>query len=236
MMKPPPPPPDKPDVQGRQEDPYIIQRLALATYKSKYPSAVEALHEARQLLLTLNPKTSNDPETLGLWGAVHKRLWEEGDGTKREHLDESIKAYARGFYMLDDYYNGINLAYLLNVRASERSDPAEAVTDFVLARRVRAMVVPTCERELASLGEEPDAETADSSAVEKYRESRYWILATIAQAYVGMGQEAEAQQKLDEASKVAAADWMRETTAEQIEKLRRLLADSPLRHVKAGGD
>ena len=58
--------------RGR-EDPYIIQRLALVTYKSKQPSPKEALEEARSLLATLNPATSNDTETLGLWGAVHKR-------------------------------------------------------------------------------------------------------------------------------------------------------------------
>src|SRR5262249_26989687 len=58
------------------EDPYVLQRLALATYKSKYPNAEEALKTARNLLNLLEPETSNDTETLGLWGSVHKRLWE----------------------------------------------------------------------------------------------------------------------------------------------------------------
>ena len=80
------PPPEgmevSPDGPTRQEDPYIIQRLALATYKSKYPTVIEALKEAHELLQTLNPKTANDPETLGLWGAVHKRLWEEAAASR----------------------------------------------------------------------------------------------------------------------------------------------------------
>ena len=59
------------------EDPYILQRLALATYKSKYPSAEEALKAASNLLKLLDPQVSNDTETLGLWGSVHKRLWDE---------------------------------------------------------------------------------------------------------------------------------------------------------------
>jgi hypothetical protein len=234
MRKPPPlPPGSDPDVQGRQEDPYIIQRLALATYKSKYPSVVDALQEAHDLLMTLSPKSANDPETLGLWGAVHKRLWEESGETERKYLDEAIQAYERGFYLRDDYYNGINLAFLLNIRAAKRADPAESVADFVLARRVRGEVVRICERELAALGEAPQG--ADKAVGDKYRETRYWILATQAEAQVGLGHEAEAKQKLDEAYEVAAADWMKESTEGQIAKLRALLVDSPLKYISANG-
>ncbi|MFL6284686.1 MAG: tetratricopeptide repeat-containing protein, partial [Pyrinomonadaceae bacterium] len=71
----------------KKEDPYVIQQLALVTYKSRLPTPLAALEEARELLLTLAPVTSNDTETLGLWGAVHKRLWEL---TKESaHLDEA---------------------------------------------------------------------------------------------------------------------------------------------------
>jgi hypothetical protein len=85
----------------KTEDPYILQRLALATYKSKYPSPQEALKEARNLLALLEPQTSNDTETLGLWGSVHKQLWEL---TKDEsYLDDAVRAYERGFYLCNDY-------------------------------------------------------------------------------------------------------------------------------------
>src|SRR5512139_3461210 len=62
--------------QMRPNDDYVVQQLALATYKSKQPEPKTALEEARTILKTLNPESTNDPETLGLWGAVHKRLWE----------------------------------------------------------------------------------------------------------------------------------------------------------------
>jgi hypothetical protein len=117
------------------EDPYIIQQLALVTYKSEQPTPAAALTEARDLLLALDPERSNDTETLGLWGVVHKRLWEEtGDAG---HLDHAVRAYACGFYLRNDYYNGINLAYLLNVRAAHAKDRAEAIADFVEARPPR---------------------------------------------------------------------------------------------------
>ena len=48
----------------QQEDPYILQRLALITYKRKSPNEKDALIEAHLLLNLLNPGTSNDTETL----------------------------------------------------------------------------------------------------------------------------------------------------------------------------
>lgn len=57
---------------AKAEDPYLLQRLALATYKSQDPNAEEALKEARDLLSILEPETSNDTETLGMWGSIHK--------------------------------------------------------------------------------------------------------------------------------------------------------------------
>ena len=57
-------------TQPDQEDPYILQRLALATYKAKLPTEEAALEEARDLLLVFDPHTSNDTETLGQWGCL----------------------------------------------------------------------------------------------------------------------------------------------------------------------
>jgi MAP3K TRAFs-binding domain len=215
MMKP------KGQDDPRQEDPYIIQQLALATYKSKQPTPQEALEEARELLKTLTPETSNDTETLGLWGAVHKRLWDlTGEAA---HLDEAVRGYERGFYLRNDYYNGINLAFLLNVRADNAASRAESVADFVQAERVRREVLAICECVLKE-GILPEGE-------------RYWALATMAEAYLGIGDDAGAQQKLDEAfAPASVAQWMKESTREQLDKLRRLLADSPLKYVREEGE
>jgi hypothetical protein len=224
----------KPENPETPEDPYIIQRLALVTYKSKQPTPQQALEEARALLETLNPVTSNDTETLGLWGAIHKRLWDEtGD---RAHLDEAVRGYERGFYLRNDYYNGINLAYLLNVRADNSCHRAEAATSadetttaraeavscFVHAAKIRSEVLKICETLL---------ETEKLSDDDKY-----WVLATMAEACVGVGDEERAKQKLQEAFAIASAQWMKDSTQEQIDKLRRLLADSPLKYIKAGDE
>jgi hypothetical protein len=75
------------------EDPYLVQQLALATYKSKQPDPQTSLTDAKRILHRLKPHQTVDAETLGLWGAVHKRLWElTGD---RQALDEGIWALER---------------------------------------------------------------------------------------------------------------------------------------------
>jgi hypothetical protein len=64
-------------------DPYILQQLALATYKSD--SSEAGLREACAVLKDLHPETSNDPETLGLWGASTN-----GSGRRRVTVTRSM--------------------------------------------------------------------------------------------------------------------------------------------------
>jgi len=219
------------EAKERPEDPYLIQRLALVTYKSKTPTPEAALEEARALLATLEPETSNDTETLGQWGAVHKRLWELT--SNMTHLETAIRAYERGFYLRNDYYNGINFAYLQNVRAAEsakRADAApspdeavslraDAVACYVDAAATRREVLQICEGVLANEKLTDDA--------------RYWVMATMAEAYLGMGDQAGADRTLEEAFKIASAQWMKDSTQDQMNKLRGLLTSSPLRFIRA---
>ena len=202
------------------KDNYVAQRLALATYKSKAPTAEAALHEAAAILETLEPATSNDPETLGLYGAVHKRLWETTMASA--DLDKAIWAHEKGFYVKNDYYNGINLAFLLNVRSAlnAESEPAEAIADFVTARRIRRRVMELCQSLL------------DSTPAPKGPDW-YWIKATMAEAYSGLGDDANARVLFDDAKAHGVAGWMIQSTEEQLAKLRPLLAKSPLSRISS---
>ena len=108
-------------VQGDKVSPVIVQQHALATYKSEEPTKLEALQASEAMLKPLNPGNSIDAETIGLWAAIHKRLADMADlpeAKRAEHLDTAIQALERGFLLNQDYYNGINLAYSLNVRAN----------------------------------------------------------------------------------------------------------------------
>ena len=222
-------------TQPDQEDPYILQRLALATYKAKLPTEEAALEEARDILLVFDPHTSNDTETLGQWGAIHKRRWALAKRTATDgtaDLDEAIRAYERGFYLRNDYYNGINLAFMLNVRAAEAAAPADAITDFVQARRVRQEVAGICEQWLAARAtQSPAGEPA--AADPKNQADRYWVLATQAEAYVGLDMEEQAAKALAEANTLAPQPGMKASTDDQLAKLRELLAVNPLQFIKA---
>jgi len=218
----------KQEAPSRPEDPYIIQRLAMVTYKSEYPSAEAALAEAKDLLNLLQPETSNDTETLGLWGSVHKRLWYISKDPA--DLDKAITSYERGFYLRNDSYNGINFAFLLNMRAAQPAEPAEAIADFVQARRIRKEVLSICERWLAdNPAPGPDV---SAQALDEYKRSEYWVLATMAEAYLGLGETVEGERRLAEVLAMAPEKGMGASTMQQIDKLRALLADSPLKYIK----
>ena len=187
------------------DDPYILQQLALATYKFQQPDKKTSLINAKNILNALGPQTSSDAETVGIWGAIHKRLW---DATQnREDLDESVKAYARGYYIKNDHYNGINYAFMLDVRAS-CSAGDEALADRVLARRVRADVLIICDRMLQVI-----KDRLLQAAPGTDNDEPFWIAATKVEALLGLGRRNE-------------ADLLKK---EIVEKER-------LRLIKAGGD
>jgi hypothetical protein len=188
------------------KDPYIAQRLALATYKSKTPNLLQALLNAKAILSDLEPAVSTDTETLGLWGAIHKRLW---DLTReKENLDTAIFAYEKGFYLKNDYYNGINLAFLYDLHAS-LSAGKDAVADSVLATRVRKKVLTICDAIL------PQGD--------KLRpEDRYWLLATMAEAWTGLDEDSKAQASLDQAKALNQPKWMSDSTEEQLAAIRKM--------------
>jgi len=193
----------------RPKDSFVLQQLALATYKSKQPTVIDSLQTAREILKELSPETSNNPETLGLWGAIHKRLWEECGHA--ECLAESISAYERGFFLKQDHYNGINLAYLLNLRAVQSLQSGnrdDAIADCVLAKRVRKEVI-----RYAS----PLADSLEDT------NNRYWVIATLYEAAIGTGDNQAIAEWEVKAKAMNVPAWMQETRESQAEKLKQLL-------------
>ncbi|WP_041488937.1 TRAFs-binding domain-containing protein [Bacillus pseudomycoides] len=193
---------------------YIIQKLALSTYKSKLPNHIEALHEALAILSPLNLDTSTDPETLGLVGAIHKRLWEETQETG--YLSKSIYFYEKGFYIKNDYYNGINLAFLLNIRGDIQEDNNEAVADYIIANRIRFQVINICNKLYQS----------DNF---KDRSDQYWVIASLEEAYFGLNNKEKYTEMKELAELLSTQNWERSTTEEQILKINTLLERSPLK-------
>jgi tetratricopeptide (TPR) repeat protein len=195
-------------------DPFVIQQLALATYKAESPDRIAALEAAAETLEVLQPQLAVDAETVGLWGAIHKRLWDAR--RSRADLDEAIRSYERGFQLKNDHYNGINLAFLLNIRAKE-SGGDEAVADRVWAARTRSRVLEICDQELKAARTEP----------EKLNPSElYWLRASRAEALFGLSKrlESEGEFATAKAMKPPPQPWMIESTENQLKTLEGLLA------------
>jgi len=193
------------DLVGK--DDYVVQQLALATYKSEKPDPEAALRDAKGVLEYLQPGGSFDVETLGLWASVHKKLFEITGNTAS--LEEALFALERGFFIKQDYYNGINLSFLLDVKAS--ASPADQKEELRgVARYVRRKVKGICTQALSDKNVGAD--------------EKYWILATLHEACTGLGEQDEATRWKEDAGKLASASWMRTATEKQIEKLRALLS------------
>ncbi|HJY82053.1 MAG TPA: tetratricopeptide repeat-containing protein [Candidatus Binatia bacterium] len=206
----------KPD---KKPDVFLAQRLALVTYKEgekhdvdgniDKQTAIDALNKAEEILATYcAPKISNDPETLGLSGAINKRLFELTDDLA--DLDWAIRFYERGFYVKQDYYNGINVAYMYTQRANRLlPDRFGAIVSYGHANMIRQHVVEIC-KELI------DDEEAFAS-----RGDKEWVYMTLAEAYQGLGRTGEEWlgRKIEsEATKFGKASYL-----EQKDKLEKAI-------------
>jgi tetratricopeptide (TPR) repeat protein len=161
--------------QMRPKDAFIIQQLALATYKCKKPDEHSSLLLALSLIEQLSPETSNDPETLGITGAIYKRIWHNNNNII-SNLDLAIKYYGRGFEIRRDYYNGENLALCHDLR----SQFCEHYDDFIYyrisAKKIREEIVSI----LSQLISSPSFEE---------RSDIKWIYASLANCYLGLNNE-----------------------------------------------
>lgn len=216
-----------------KQDPYLIHRLALATYKAKKPTLIDALHKSLDLLAALDLDHTNDPKTVVLAGAIEKKLYES---TKQvEHLSNAVLYFERGYYLLNNRYNGINLAYLYNCRADSTLDETvqEKIADIIAAKRVRKRALDMCEKDWVELKKREESEPLkgmkgiDEELLQKQenanKEQGFWILANKAEAYLGLGLEDEYEKNKHLAYEVQPAAWMIESFSTQVEALRKLL-------------
>jgi tetratricopeptide (TPR) repeat protein len=206
-------------------DIFLQQRLALVTYKSREGDeddvvAIAALKDAEKILAKkCGLFIANDPETLGLGGAVYKRLHERTDDMS--YFDKCIDCYERGFYIKQDYYNGINVAYMYTLKANLVDNEFEAIVNYGHANMIREKVAKICRQLISSEGFQN-------------RGDKGWIYQTLAQAYLGLEQEGKVQEILNELESSSNEAFDMETFRRQNEKLINAM-DEFKRRVPAGG-
>ena len=138
----------RPNLEGHSD--WIAQQLALCTYKDqdlhvdiKFDSAMSILQKSVDLADT------QDPETLGIVGAIHKYKW-DALGQKQD-LETALAYYRRGHEadVKQDYprlgYPGINAAYVLDCLASTEESEA----------RRRGYLAPDAQRDRDSARNDP---------------------------------------------------------------------------------
>lgn len=208
-------------AEGRKDpkpDLFLAQRLALVTYKHgerKDPAtgkldpavALAALLDAQQVLARFcEPNLSNDPETLGLSGAIHKRLFDLPPHDPY-HLEQAIRFYERGFYVKRDYYNGINVAFMYNLQAQMQASRYDAIVSHGHANKIRQLVAELCEaliQDEAGFAQRGDQE---------------WVYLTLAEAYQGLGRQAD-EARLAQTIARVASDFAKQTYQQQRDKLQ----------------
>ncbi len=202
-------------------DPFLAQRLALVTYKHGEQKdaqghldktvAVAALVAAQQILAQYcEPGISTDPETLGLSGAINKRLFQLTDDLQYLHL--AIRFYERGFYVKQDYYNGINVAYMYNQLANRQDSRFDAIVSYGHANLIRRLVVGICEQLISQ-------ETAFAQ-----RGDQEWVYMSLAEAFQGLDRQQDGL-RLAPLIDSVASPFGKQTYLEQKASLQQLLDD-----------
>jgi predicted acylesterase/phospholipase RssA len=213
----------------------VGQRHALCTYKDpdlpagdRFRRALEILDEVDRL----GPTGSEQQESLGLRGAVYKRLWQV-DG-QRADLERSVGFYLKGYEIgpeTDQGYTGINAAFVLDLLAREDAAQAKetgANWSVAVGRWCRAYEI---RQNLASL-------LIDLGRKDGYGwlTKEWWFYTTRAEAHLGLAQFDEALAALREYNAAQGlthqgpplervAPWEFESTVTQLASLIQLQAD-----------
>jgi len=193
----------------KEGDPYLTQQLALAVYKSKLPTELGALLDGMRVLESLYPDASNDPETLGISGAIRKRIWALTEDPAQ--LDAAIRYYRKGFEFTRDYYNGENLAICFALRATIQTDKNEKLYDVLSAKKV-------CQDIIINLAETLKSQDYDERA------DLVWIYATMSICSTVVGNNEESTSYSQKFHDLSPESWQIET----FDFNKRLLASATI--------
>lgn len=194
-------------LEVKPQDVFFTQQLCLATYKAGKPDEETAYREAYKILEQLNPVGSVDTETLGMAGSIHKNLFRiTGDKT---WLEKALRFYERGYYVANDYYNGINTVFLYWQLAS-LGNKEEALFYKMQATQIGKHVVEICNK----LKNDPDYPK---------RKDKEWIDNTLAEAYFGLDDATNLARMMDE-RKSKQTGFSESSFMMQFEELKKIKA------------
>jgi predicted acylesterase/phospholipase RssA len=222
------------DYTGVEEDVVKIgQQQALCTNKDPDLPAAERFQRALEILdeidrLAMN--TRQRQESLGLRGAVYKRLWQVAG--QRADLDRSLSYYLSAHELgpeTDQGYNGINAAFVLDLIAREEGRQAAGTG-------VRWSAAMEYWRRAREIRQELIGILPGLLAKEPWLKREWWFYATLAEARLGLGDHDGAFASLVEFNRAGGIaretvpvdlvdPWLLESTMTQLASLVGLQAD-----------
>lgn len=174
----------------------IHQKSAICTYKDpdlavdkKFERALELLGQVEDL------GTTKNQETLGITGAIYKRMWEADN--QKPQLERSLYFYLRGYAegaVGDQGYTGINAAYVLDILACQEEDEARAANvppESAERRRAQARAI-----------REDIVRNVSPLSDQEWLQGQWWFYSTIGEAYFGLG-------TYDPANYAKAVEWLK---------------------------
>ncbi len=183
---------------------YVVQQLALCTYKSKAPNETLALDKALDIIKRLSPKNSLDIETLGITGAIYKRLYRLNQNF--DYLDEAIYYYKKGFIIQNDYYNGENFANCLLLKTKQYNLTNEEIIYLKFeSKNIQKEIIRIIESNL------------------KAGEVNFWMYATLSVCYFCLGDDENYKKYQDEFYESCSAEWEKQTYIDTIDELKNLI-------------
>lgn len=201
---------------------HLRQQRAVCTYKDPELRLVPSLEEGLRILASAGEDlaVTRDPETLGIAGAIHKRMWEVSG--RRRQLATALGYYLRGADAAegaDSGYTAVNAAFLLDALArldeqTARAAGLEAHGVPALRSRARALRHDVLSRHGA----------AAEAAARAPDPAQWWLVATVAEAALGVGDHIRARHLLSASANLPdLPDWELESTVRQLTTLARLM-------------
>jgi len=189
---------------------------------------VTSLYESLKLLESINLAHTNDPETVSSAGAIEKKLFENGEGDI--HLESSILYFQRSYYLLNNRYNGVNLALTYVYRANSDLSPSnqEKIADLIFAQRTWKRILYLCDRDQPMILEKESKDknrignrTKEGQDLQEYYDAqKFWIAVNQAEAFFGLGDFELYQKYLQTAQNIPHHTWMWESFSDQLAKLQ----------------
>jgi len=197
----------------------LAQLQALCTYKDTNLDADKRNQQALAILKELGVDTPEcrNKETLGLAGAIYKRMW-ESSGTLA-HLHSALAFYRAGWERDPEHdlgWCGVNAAYVLDLLAFYELASAKRNGHPVRQAPVWEQEAKTLRKDL--LVNLPSLQQQQNKPLD------YWAHATLAEVHFGLKDYVQAGQqlKLAVATKPDNVNWTLQTTAKQLASIGRM--------------